>query len=181
MAGKVILISGACGTGKSTVSRILARGWGEEFTVHLHTDDFYQYIQRGYRQPWEAESGDQNEVVMACAVACAEQFALGGYQVFVDGVVGPWFLPPWRALAERGIDLRYVVLRPEEQEAIARAAQREQRPEFPLDFGTVSQIWRSLADLGDYEPHAVDTTGQTPEESAAHIRRRLEAGEFGLR
>ena len=181
MAGKIILISGACGTGKSTVSRILARSWGEELTVHLHTDDFYGYIQKGYRQPWEAESGDQNQVVMDCAAACAKQFALGGYQVFVDGVVGPWFLPPWRALAGRGIDLRYVVLRPEERETVSRAAKREQRAEFPLDFDTVSQIWRSLADLGEYEPHAVDTTGQTPEESAALLRRRLEAGEFALK
>ncbi|MFJ2837769.1 hypothetical protein ACIO52_20645 [Nocardia sp. NPDC087230] len=37
-------------------------------------------------------------------VAAVEAYSRGGYDVVVDGIVGPWFLPPLRALATDMID-----------------------------------------------------------------------------
>lgn len=180
MASQIVIVSGACGTGKSTVCRLLADAAAFERTVHIHTDDFYAYIRRGYSQPWLAASGDQNETVITAVVACAEAYARGGYFTVVDGVIGPWFLPPWEQLAKRGFDVRYAVLRPDEPTTLARAMQRQQRAQFPLDRAAVEGVWRSLADLGAYESHVLDTSRQTPQQSAALLLDRLAQGDLRL-
>ncbi len=179
MTGKVVLISGACGTGKSTVSRFLAENSPCGFSVHMHTDDFYQYIRKGYTDPWLDESGDQNETVVEVAAASAARFAAGGYEVYVDGVIGPWFLKPWLNLAQK-FDVRYIVLRPDEQCTIQRAAEREQRAEFPLDSGAVQKMWQMFTNLGEYEANTIDTTGQAIEESVDFIQKRLREGDFSI-
>lgn len=178
MLGKIVLVSGACGTGKSTLSRLLAEKSAWAHTVHMHTDDFYQYIRKGYTAPWLDESGDQNETVIEAAAAVAARFAAGGYEVYVDGVIGPWFLKPWLNLVRTGLDVRYIVLRPDEPCTVRRAAEREQREEFPLDSGAVQKMWRMFANLDEYEANAIDTTGQTAEESAAFIQKQLREGLF---
>lgn len=180
MTNKIIIISGATGTGKTSTARILTENAPSRLAVHLHTDDFYQYIKRGYIAPWLEEAGDQNETVAEVIAASARSYAEGGYEVYVDGVIGPWFLKPWQNMAGEGIDVRYIVLRPGEQVTVQRAAEREQRACFPLDAAVVSGLWRMFADLGEFEAHAVDTSFQTVQESAECIAERLRAGEFCL-
>ncbi len=177
--GTLVLVSGPCGSGKTTVSRLLADG-SESPSVHMHTDDFYDYIRKGYIPPWRDDSGDQNETVVKAICACAGEYVLGGYQVYVDGVIGPWFLGPWRELAEKGADLRYIVLRPDKRETMARAAGREQRAEFPLKPENVASMWDMFEDLGEYEPNAVNTGGQSPHETAGALRRALKGGLYRL-
>ncbi|MCI9224881.1 MAG: AAA family ATPase [Acutalibacter sp.] len=177
--GMLILISGPCGSGKTTVSRLLADS-GKPPSVHMHTDDFYEYIRKGYIPPWREDSGDQNETVINAICACAREYVRGGYMVYVDGVIGPWFLAPWRALAKRGLDLRYIVLRPDKGETMARAAEREQRAEFPLQPENVAFMWDMFADLGEYERHAVNTAGQSPNETAALVSKALDAGLYRI-
>ena len=75
MDARIILISGACGTGKTTVARLLAERAAAARAVHLHTDDFYGCIRKGYIPPWQAGSKAQNETASAAAAAAAEQFA----------------------------------------------------------------------------------------------------------
>lgn len=70
----------------------------------------------------------------------------------MDGVVGPWFLGPWRELARQGVDLRYIVLRPSQETAVKRALSREQNQEFPLTGETVRAMWRDFAALGPMRP-----------------------------
>ncbi|MBD5138089.1 MAG: AAA family ATPase [Ruminococcus sp.] len=180
MAAKIVIVSGACGTGKSTVSRLLAENSHCQYTVHMHTDDFYGYIRKGYIDPWKDESGDQNEVVINAVTACAKQFLAGDYEVYVDGVIGPWFLEQWLKLADEGYDIRYIVLRPDEESTVFRAANREQREEFPLDEEAVRKMWHMFAELGEYEANAVDTANQTVSESAALIQKLLSEGKFRI-
>lgn len=179
MTGRIVLISGPCGAGKTTVARCLAeRGSGG--AVHMHTDDFYHSIRRGYIPPWMDEADKQNETVVEAAAAAAKRFAEGGYEVYVDGVIGPWFLKPWIQLVRAGMDVRYIVLRPDEPTTVARAMAREQQAKIPLAKSTVTSMWRSLAHLGAYEPHAVDTSAMDSRQSAAYLRERLEAEGFRL-
>ena len=72
--GKIVLISGSPGTGKTSISQKMAENPSNELAVHIHTDDFYQFISRGYVAPWEYESGNQNETVIKVAAASAEKF-----------------------------------------------------------------------------------------------------------
>lgn len=180
MKAAIIIISGPCGAGKSSISRILAEKSPCEKAVYMHTDDFYQYIRKGYIAPWLDESGDQNETVILAAAAAAGRFAEDGYEVYVDGVIGPWFLEPWKKLAAEGFAVSYVVLRPDEESTVLRAENREQRECFPLESGAVRKMWKLFGELRDYEKNVVDTTGQSPEESAALIRKFLLEGRFCL-
>lgn len=180
MNAKIVIVSGACGTGKSTLARLLAENSPCPRTVHMHTDDFYQYICNGYIAPWMEDSGDQNETVINAVVAAASCFLADGYEVYVDGVIGPWFLEPWIKLALAGSDIRYLVLRPDEESTVLRASEREPRDCFPLSDETVKKMWHCFADLGEYEPHAIDTTGQTASQSAALIREHLRNGAFRI-
>ena len=102
MTARIVIISGACGTGKSSVSRLLAETSAYEHAVHIHMDDFYQYIRKGYIAPWLDGSGEQKETMIESAAACAQRFSEGGYEVYVDGVIGPWYLGPWINIAEKG-------------------------------------------------------------------------------
>lgn len=180
MTGRIVIISGACGTGKTTVARRLAEGTPADRAVHLHTDDFYQYIRKGYIAPWMDGSGDQNDTVIRAAAASAGVFAADGYDVYVDGFIGPWYLSPWVALARGGADVRYVVLRPDRETTVRRAMARAKRVEFPLEEATVDELWEAMEDLGAYEGNAVDTTGQSVEESVGMVERLLAEGVFAL-
>ncbi|RJL27172.1 AAA family ATPase [Bailinhaonella thermotolerans] len=162
----VIIVSGPPGAGKSTVARRLAEDLSP--SVHLHTDDFYTCIRRGFVPPHLPESRRQNEVVIGVMTACAYGYAAGGYHVALDGIVGPWFLPPFQqAAAEHGISTYYVVLRPERDTALARATART--GDALTDPGPVLHMYDELADLGPLEPHVLDSTTQTPAETAAAI------------
>jgi hypothetical protein len=46
---------------------------------------------------------------MAVLAKAAERYAQGGYFVVVDGIVGPWFIHPFKSLKQ---PVHYVVLRP---------------------------------------------------------------------
>lgn len=178
--GKIILVSGPCGSGKTTVSRILTQMTDAVQAVHMHTDDFYGYIRKGYIAPWLPESGDQNETVIAAMTACAEKYAEGGYEVYVDGVIGPWFIDPWKDAARHGLDLRYVILRPSRSETVRRGLEREARADFSLSEQVFADMWDMFAGLGAYEEYAVDTGKQTAEETAAYLKKRLQVGGFQL-
>ena len=41
--GRIVIITGSPGTGKTTISAIVASESSMEKSVHMHTDDFYHY------------------------------------------------------------------------------------------------------------------------------------------
>ena len=62
--GRIIVITGPPGTGKSTVSAIVAKESCMEKSVHMHTDDFYHYLSKGAILPHLPESNEQNLIVI---------------------------------------------------------------------------------------------------------------------
>jgi adenylate kinase family enzyme len=77
--GRVIVLTGPPGAGKTTVARVLAESLPT--SVHLHADDFWHYIRRGRVEPYLAEAHQQNQTVMDAIAQAAFCYAAGGYQV----------------------------------------------------------------------------------------------------
>lgn len=172
------ILTGPPGAGKTTVAELLASG-AHVPTVHVTTDLFYRSIRTGFVLPYLPEAQRQNEVVVDAIVATVATFARGGYDVVVDGIVGPWFLPPFRAAAERDrLALSYVVLRPGLDITLSRAQRRADRELKDVD--AITGLYTAFEQLGDLERHAIDTGHLDAEQTAAEVRRVLAAGEHRL-
>jgi len=174
--GQLVLVDGPPGAGKSAVARIVATA-APRPTVHLHTDSFYAWIRSGFVPPYLPQAQAQNEVVTAVMTGAACAYAQGGYDVIVDGIIGPWLLPVFLAAGQRArLGLRYVVLRPSLEVALARATGRTGGQ--LTDPGPITGLYRAFSDLGELERHVVDSSGQTPEQTAAELAAALDGGQF---
>jgi hypothetical protein len=172
------LVDGPPGAGKSTVAGIAAAS-ARRPTVHLHTDSFYAWIRSGFVPPYVPQARAQNEVVTAVMTGAAYAYAEGGYDVIVDGIIGPWLLPVFVAACQGArLGLRYVVLRPSLEVALARATGRAGGQ--LTDPGPVTGLYRAFGDLGELERHVVDSSGQTPEQTAAELVAALDGDRFAL-
>src|SRR5215831_1321309 len=104
----ITIVSGDLGTGKTTLSKALAHA--EPTGLHLVADTFFHFPTH-LLEPTTPESHTQNTTIMKAIGRAAAAFVEGGYDVFLDGVIGPWFLPTllceWDGVAR----VEYVMLR----------------------------------------------------------------------
>jgi hypothetical protein len=148
--------------------------------MHMHTDDLYAYVKKGFVPPWMPESRDQNATLMKAMAASAAICAAGGYEVFIDGIVGPWFFEPWVEAAKANmLELHYVVLIPDEPTTVMRASAR-MNPGAMKDAGVVQHMWRQLQSYDIAERHRLDTTRQDTDETVKSVLAGLAEGRFKL-
>lgn len=171
--GRMIVITGSPGTGKTTVASIIAKESSLTKSVHLHTDDFYHFLCKGAIPPYLPESNEQNLIVIEAFLEAAKRYARGGYDVIIDGIIGPWFLEPWIKAAQDHYEVHYILLRASKEQTMERAAGRAK-----LDRETnrklVETMWEQFTHLERYETYVVDTTDSSVEETVSLIKDRVE-------
>ncbi len=173
----IAIITGPPGAGKTTVASRLAGS--SRLGVHLVGDQVFHWIAAGFVPPWMAGTSRQNGTVIRATAAAAVQFADGGYDVFVDGIIGPWFLPHWLEAAGRGRPMHYFVLRPSRQVAVMRAVGRRS-PDDLVDPNPVGKMFDAFADLGRFEAHVLDSSSQDIDATVAAVRQGLRGGRYLL-
>jgi len=158
------IVTGSPASGKTTLCRALAAASPDG--LHLTTDRFYEFPAHP-RDPTRPEAREQNAAVVAAFCRAAAAFAESGYEVYVDGIVGPWMLPV-AARELGGLPVDYAVLRIDLDEAVRRAAARD----GPESERAVRHMHRAFGDLGAYERHAIDADRPGAALADAFRRRR---------
>ncbi|CAN5374907.1 ATP-binding protein [soil metagenome] len=175
MPGRIILLTGPPGAGKTTTAPLLCANAPGPLAVHLETDVFYRSIKKGWLAPWTPQSHGQNQVVAAAMVAAAVPYAQGGYEVVADGIITDWvkqvFIDGARAA---GVALDFIVLIPDQAIAAERGRTRSADP-LP-DYSPYLALYGQFA--AEDAAHAVDTGDVAPETLAATLRDGIEAGRF---
>ena len=173
--GRIVIITGSPGTGKTTTASIAAKESDLEKSVHMHTDDFYHYLSKGAIPPHLPESNDQNLIVIEAFLEAAKRYARGGYDVIVDGIIGPWFLEPWLKVVQEHYEVHYIVLRASKAETMRRAVERS-KLNRKLNVELVETMWAQFSNLGIYEKNVIDTTEHTIEDTVSAIKEKIANG-----
>ena len=112
---------------------------------------------------------------MAVLAKAVEGYAQGGYFVVVDGIVGPWFIHPFKTLKQ---PLHYIILRPALDAAIEHC--RLRGGDTLTDPQPISELHKQFSMLGEFENHVIETAGHSPEDTLAAVRAGLASGSFRL-
>lgn len=177
MPGRIILLTGPPGAGKTTVAPALCANAPGPLAVHLETDSFYRNIRKGWLAPWTPESHGQNQVVVAAMLGAAVTYARGGYEVITDGIITDWVRQVFvDGAREAGVVLDFIVLLPDQEIAAQRAKARSVDP--ISDYSPYVALYGLFA--AEDAAHAVDTGNVAPEDLASALRAGIEAGRFRL-
>ncbi len=175
---KIIFISGACGSGKSTFTDALARHLvhqDHKIVYVIHGDDFHS----GFREPEEKDdffvNGQASDQLLwesilrfnwDCIITTAQRALQDNLDVVIDYVIEDE-LPRVRELAEKNrVPLYYIVLTADAEEIERRIRER----------GDVDLIERALflkkklENMPENQGHIYDNTRKKPEDVIRDIR-----------
>jgi len=167
------IVSGVPGAGKTTAASRLAAHF--QHGLHIPTDLFYSFPSHPI-DPTLPEAHAQNEAIIRATGACAAAFLRSGCEVFLDGIVGPWFLPDLLAEIPEAFQVAYVLLTVDEAVGLERVRARE----GPGMSSRVLATRGAFARSDEFVRHEFDTTGLDPESVCRLLREKLAAGAYDL-
>ena len=179
----ITIIAGCPCAGKTALSSALAES--SERGIHLSLDSFFSFVTH-IIDPTKPESDEQNKTIMRSGLRAARAFFESGYDVFVDGVFGPWWVPTLIEEYGAEVPVEYVVIRASLVDELERASKREGkelstlRPAGRPFREVVEAMHPKFADLGKFEEHVLETEGLSIKEVFAEYSRRHDLHEFDL-
>ncbi|MGD8828968.1 MAG: AAA family ATPase [Pseudomonadales bacterium] len=164
------IISGCPGSGKTTLARSLARRSARG--VHVVTDEFYDFLAHPL-DPTTPESRSQNAAVLRAFLHAAVSFSDDGYEVFVDGVIGPWWLETITAVVAR---FEYVLLHADLATAEGRVQGRADQPSASVRV--VRHMHAQLEAVPGFIDHRIDTSNRNEAAVVEEFLARRGTGAF---
>jgi len=170
---QIVIISGAPGAGKSSVTRALCERYDR--TVHIETDQFFAAIRMGLISPWKVESDRQNHMVSRAAARAATAYAEELFGVFIDGVIGPHLLQVYlRELAVTGLPVHFVLLAPSADAIVARGMSREDIMRVPPHL--LRRGCETFREWGAFAGATIDNTALTADQAADLVMEACDRG-----
>jgi chloramphenicol 3-O-phosphotransferase len=164
--GRVLILSGPVGSGKTTVARPLVPHLRDPACC-IEGDAFWPFVVR----PGKRDRRQNFHTIMRSMTAASIPFARSGFSVLLDFSIPPDFLATARTiLKEIGFD--YVVLRPGLEVCARRAAERSEGP--IADY----KPYHDFCDVFKSVESALSDDATAPKELAARIRAGLASGAF---
>lgn len=168
----VVVVTGPPGAGKSSTAERLADLLDPSALVP--GDVFFGFLRNGRIAPWLEDAHTQNAAVIEAAGAAVGRLA-AHCDVVYDGVVGPWFIEPFRRAA--GVShLHYALLLPPLELCLQRVSTR--RDHGFTDLGAAEHMWREMSRADVAPRHVVREHDQSPAATAARLARRLQDGDL---
>jgi thymidylate kinase len=172
----ITIITGAPGSGKTTLSALLSSK--VEKGAHIPSDLFYSFIPHRV-PPHLPEADAQNHVVISAIMKAAKEYAAQAYDVFVDGIFGPWFLAHIATELLPTLDsIHYVILDISVETAIARIRARQDK----LDESIVIQMSSEFKNhASGYLENLLPVEGKSNDQIVDEIIDRRETGKYLIR
>jgi thymidylate kinase len=165
-----VVIGGSPGVGKTSVAKLLAQQHADG--VHVESDYFFRAVKH-LIDPSLPASKSQNEIVVQAYCEAARVYQAGGMMVFLEGVIGPWWLPQLKKSLGQ---FHYILLHLPLEMAIRRVAQRQSQPSATVS--KVDRMYPQFAKIMDQcSSHVISSEALSIREVTTEISRRIKTGE----
>lgn len=144
-----------------------------EQAVVIETDKFYQFLAHPI-DPSTPEADPQNHAVLRAFLATAQSFSNDGYDVIVEGVIGPWWLDLIKTCLPDGFN--YVLLHAALDVLSRRVSARNRASAIHTRAAAVQIMHEKFDALTGFDAHTIHTDDLTPGQIVEQIAARRIAG-----
>jgi predicted kinase len=170
----ITIVSGCPGSGKSAVSKLLAAN--REMGVRIETDVFYHFLAHRL-DPSTPESKPQNTTVVRSFLKSALSFYEDGYDVFLDGVIGPWWLETVQEILP---SFQYAILHADLETVLQRTKERAKTNQSSANPELARVMHSQFDALADVDSRTIDTRKKSSKAVFNEFMSRQAQGDFAL-